>query len=144
MYLFYPLCVCACVYVRSCPTLCSTVDYSPPGSSVHEMFQARILEWVTISFSRRSSQPRDQTQISCAPSMCRWIPCHYTTWEALSPHIRNYRQFMENICYIPKELGFFSLPSFLSAGLVSCSSFFPPFFSLFFPQTATFQEGMNY
>ena len=38
---------------------------SPPGSSVHEIFQARILEWVAISFSRGSSQPRDRTQVSC-------------------------------------------------------------------------------
>ena len=37
---------------------------SPPGSSVHEIFQARILEWVAISFSRGSSPPRDQTQVS--------------------------------------------------------------------------------
>ena len=41
-------------------TLCS-----PPGSSVHGIFQARILEWVVISFSRRSSWPRDQTCVSC-------------------------------------------------------------------------------
>ena len=37
----------------------------PPGSSVHGIFQARILEWVAICYSRESSQPRDQTQISC-------------------------------------------------------------------------------
>ena len=42
------------------------MDCSPPGSSVHEIFQARILEWVAISFSRGSSQPRDQTQVSCS------------------------------------------------------------------------------
>ena len=41
------------------------MDHSPPGSSVHEIFQARILEWVAISFSRGSSQPRDQTLVSC-------------------------------------------------------------------------------
>ena len=40
------------------------MDCSPPGSSVHGNFQARILEWVVISFSRASSQPRDQTQVS--------------------------------------------------------------------------------
>ena len=44
---------------------CKPMDYSPSGSSVHEIFQARILEWVTISFSRGSSQPRTQTQVSC-------------------------------------------------------------------------------
>ena len=50
---------------QSCLTLCDTMDCSPPGSSVHEIFQARILEWITISFSRGSSQPRDGTQVSC-------------------------------------------------------------------------------
>ena len=44
---------------QSCLTLCNPMDYSLPGSSVYEIFQAGILEWVTISFSRRSSRPRD-------------------------------------------------------------------------------------
>ena len=47
-----------------CPTLCNPTDYSPPGSSVHRILQARILEWVAMPSSRGSSQPRDQTQIS--------------------------------------------------------------------------------
>ena len=61
------MCVCLCVLVtQSCPTLCNPMDSSPPGSSVHGILQARILEWIiTIPFSRGSSQPRDQTQISC-------------------------------------------------------------------------------
>ena len=41
------------------------MDYRPPGSSVHEIPQARILEWVAIPFSRGFSQPRDRTQVSC-------------------------------------------------------------------------------
>ena len=49
---------------QSCPTLCNHVNCSPPGSSVHGILQARILEWVAISFSRGSSQPGDQTQVS--------------------------------------------------------------------------------
>ena len=49
---------------QSCLTLCDPVDCSPPGSSVHEIFQARILEWVAISFARGSSQPRDWTWVS--------------------------------------------------------------------------------
>ena len=44
--------------VQLCPTLCSAVDRSPPGSSVHGILQARILQWVTIPFSRGSSRPR--------------------------------------------------------------------------------------
>ena len=50
--------------LKSCPTLCDPMDCSPPGSSLPGVFQARILEWVTTSFSRGSSQPRYQTHIS--------------------------------------------------------------------------------
>ena len=49
---------------QSCLTVCDPMDGSPPGSSVHGILQARILEWVAIPFSRGSSQPRDQTQDS--------------------------------------------------------------------------------
>ena len=45
-------------------TLCNPMDCSPPGSSVHGILQARILEWIAVPFSRGSSQPRDQTQVS--------------------------------------------------------------------------------
>ena len=51
--------------VQSYPTPCNPMDYSPPGSNVHGILQARIMEWVAIFFSRGSSQPRDQTWISC-------------------------------------------------------------------------------
>ena len=50
---------------QSCPTLCDPVNWGSPGSSVLGILQARILEWVAISFSRGSSQPRDRTQVSC-------------------------------------------------------------------------------
>ena len=50
---------------QSCPTLCDPMDDSLPGSVVHGIFQARILEWAVIPFSRGSSQPRDGTHISC-------------------------------------------------------------------------------
>ena len=49
-----------------CPTLCDSLDCGPPGSSVHGILQARILEWVAISYSRGSPQPRDQTEICIA------------------------------------------------------------------------------
>ena len=49
---------------QSCPTLYNPVDYSLSGSSVHEILQARILEWVAKPSSRGSSQPRDRTQVS--------------------------------------------------------------------------------
>ena len=50
---------------QSCPTLWDLMDCSPPGSSVHGILQARILEWVAMPSSRGSSQSRDQTQVSC-------------------------------------------------------------------------------
>ena len=53
-------------WLLACPTLCDTMDCSPPGSSVHGILQARILEWVAIPFSRGYSRPwRDQTQVCC-------------------------------------------------------------------------------
>ena len=57
--------------VQSCLTLCNPMDYSLPASLVHGILQARILEWVFISSSRGSSQPKDQTQVSCIPSIGR-------------------------------------------------------------------------
>ena len=61
--------VSACVYVCVCTLspvwLCDPMDCSPPGSSVHGISQARILEWVAFSFSRGSSYSWDQTHVSC-------------------------------------------------------------------------------
>ena len=56
-----------CVHAKSLQSrlaLCNPKDCSLPGSSVHGIFQARILEWVAISFSRESFQPRDRTHVS--------------------------------------------------------------------------------
>ena len=50
---------------KSCTILCIPMNCSLPGSSVHGISQARILEWVATSFSKGSSQPRDQTCVSC-------------------------------------------------------------------------------
>ena len=54
----------SCVHAQSCLTLCDPMDCSPPGSSVHGIFLARILEWVAMSSSKESSRPRDQTCVS--------------------------------------------------------------------------------
>ena len=51
-------------------TLCDPMDCSLPGSSVHGIFQARILKWFAFSFPRRSSQSRDWTQVSCIVARC--------------------------------------------------------------------------
>ena len=66
---------------QSCPTLCDPVDCSLPGSSLHGILQARVLEWGASSFSRGSSQPRNRTLVSRIPGR------HFHLWatrEALS------------------------------------------------------------
>ena len=62
-----------CSVAQSCPTLCDFMNCSPPGSSVHGFVQARTLEWVAISSSRRSSLPKDQSHVSCNSCMGRQI-----------------------------------------------------------------------
>ena len=57
--------VCVCVCAQPCPTLWNPMDCSLPGSSVHGILQARLLEWVPIFYSRGSSRRRDQTHICC-------------------------------------------------------------------------------
>ena len=51
--------------IQSCLTICNPMDGSLPGSSVHGILQARILEWVAMPFSRGASQPKDQSWVSC-------------------------------------------------------------------------------
>ena len=64
-------------------SLCDPMDCSLPGSSVHGISQAKILEWVAISSSRGSSQSRDQTHIFCISCIGRWVLSHCAIWEAL-------------------------------------------------------------
>ena len=71
---------------QSCPTLCDPMDCSLPGSSVHGIFQARILEWVAISCFRGSSRFRDWTHVSCVCYIGRQILYHWATWEAPFRH----------------------------------------------------------
>ena len=91
----------------SCPTLCNPLDCSPPGSSVHGIFQARILEWVTISFSRRSSWLRDWTQVSCIVGRC------FTVWATreVKPrqHIKKQRHYFVNKGSSSQGYGFSSV-----------------------------------
>ena len=61
---FIRACVCA-KPLQSCLTLCDPMGCSPPGSSVHGILQARILEWVAMPSSRESSPPSGQTRVSC-------------------------------------------------------------------------------
>ena len=78
-------CVCVCVRAHThlvaqlCPTLFDPMDCSPPGSSVHGIFPARILGWVAIFCSRGSSRPRDWSHVSCLSCTGRRILYHCTT-----------------------------------------------------------------
>ena len=63
-------------WLQSCLTLCDPMDCGPPGSSVHGILQARILEWVAMPSSKGSSQPRDQTCVSYFSSIRRQILYH--------------------------------------------------------------------
>ena len=67
-----------CLVAQSCPILCDPMDCSPPDSSVHRISQARILQWLAISFSRGSSRSRDWTHVFC---IGRHILYHCVTWE---------------------------------------------------------------
>jgi len=68
-----PLLICAFMHAQSCLTLCGPMDSSPPGSYIHGILQARVLNWVAGSSSRGSSQPRDPTCVFC---IGRWILYH--------------------------------------------------------------------
>ena len=85
---------------QSCLTLCNPVDYSLPGSSIPGIFQARILEWVAISFSRRFSQPRDGTQVS------RVVGRRFTIWATGEVPVSKFNLNVEitDFDYLCKEL----------------------------------------
>ena len=90
-YIAPSLSLCVYVCVCSCPTPYDPMNYSPPSSCVHGIFQARILEWVAISFSSRSSRSRDQTHISCISCTGRWILdqlCHLGRDRTFRRHLR--------------------------------------------------------
>ena len=76
---------------QSCLTLCDPMDCSLPGSSIHGIFQARVLEWVAISYSRGSSWPRDWTQVS------RIAGRYFTIWATREAH-HFYHAFLTCMC----------------------------------------------
>ena len=71
--------MCAYLVAKWCLTLCDPMDCSLPGSSVHGIFQARILEWVAIPYSRASSRPRGWTHFSCTSCIGWQILYHCAT-----------------------------------------------------------------
>ena len=78
-----------------CPTLCSPMDCSPQGSSLHGIFRARILVWIAIPFSSRSSKPRNITQISCSAGR------FFTIWAIRVTQLKSY--LIPNIKYSKSE-----------------------------------------
>ena len=106
--------MCVCIL-----SLCKLMDCNPLGSSVHGIFQARIVEWVAISSSRWCSWPRDQTYVSCNG---RQIVSHCVTWEALIEYIARGKESFDGFnCLInifslisTCSWGYFILPWFLS------------------------------
>ena len=85
-----------CVCAQLCPTLCDPTNCGPPGSSVHGILQARILEWVAVPSSRGSSRPRDRTQVSCISCFVRQVLYHQRHRDsALLKGINKYLEFTE-------------------------------------------------
>ena len=89
------------------------MDYSPSGSSVHGISQARILEWVSILSSRASSQPRDQTRVSCISCNSKLILYLCTTWGSLRTRMQGEKQFSINIL---QQLPFFPIKPKINQG----------------------------
>ena len=79
------------LFIKSCQTRCNPMDCSPPNSSVHGIFQARILEWVAISFSRESSQPMDKTHVSCLAEKNI-----FKFSKVICPHYKQIKSYLNN------------------------------------------------
>ena len=119
-YLFQSIYPCARTYVKvkvllaqSFLTLCVPMDCSLPGSSVHGILQARILEWVAFPFSRGSSWPRDRTCVCCIE---RWVLYHWATREAPCRILNSYLKTLDpQSRYEPKLRRWMPAPSLSSS-----------------------------
>ena len=128
-------CCCCYLVAESCLTLCDPTDCSLPGSSVHGSPQARILEWVVISFSRESSWPRDRTQVFCLAGKffftTEWPgkPKKKTITLLISVSCVNYKGIFSNVhapCRLSFLISFLQFPYFVPfPPLCFLSSLFP-------------------
>ena len=84
-----------CSLTQLCPTLCDPVDCGPPGSSVHGIFQARILEWVAYSCSRGSSRCRDRIRVSMSPAFAGGF---FTTEPTGKPKCKSVSAILSTSC----------------------------------------------
>ena len=99
-----------CSVTQSCLTLCDPMDCSMPGSSICGISQARLLEWVAISYSGRSSRPRDQCHVSCISWIGRLMLDHCATWEAPLSYDHN----SKNAKYAPNIFKIYPVKSSLN------------------------------
>ena len=83
-HLFYYILLNYCLCAQSCLTVCNPMDCSPPVPSVHGIIQARILEWIAISYSRGSSRPRDQIHICLLLWQARSLPLSHLSYTLLN------------------------------------------------------------
>ena len=127
------VCVCVCVHVRAqlYLTLCDTMDCSLPDTSLHGIFQARILERIAAAFSRGSSQPRDQTCLSYVSCTGRQILYQCATSEAhdkMSTKLKKTDLLTLNYpslqLIISRILVFLTLSIEINLGIKDCALFF--------------------
>ena len=81
--------------LQLCLTLCDPMDCSLPGSFVHGISKARILEWVAIFYSKGSSRPRDQTHVSCVS--CGFFTTEFMIWSTKSTLLKSNQLSKGNI-----------------------------------------------
>ena len=91
---------------QSCPTLCDPMDYT-----VHGILQARILEWVAIPFSRGSSQPRVQTQVSHV-SLQLFSFAYWGLYKMLSYHMQSLKTFFSHSTFYLKDSFIMYVPEY--------------------------------
>ena len=89
--------------LQLCPALWNPIDCSLPGSSVHGVLQARILEWVAMPSSRGASWSRDQTQVSCVAYIGRWVNSHYCLWKTISSLAKTSCLLHSSLYMLPKN-----------------------------------------
>ena len=106
----FSLLACLLSFAQSCPTLWDPRNCNPPGSSVHGILQAGILEWVAISSSKESSQLRDWTNVSCVSCITGRLLTLWAIWEPYKKLLQNWNE----------QLAWFSLWPEFSWGQVRC------------------------
>jgi len=120
-------------------TLCDPMVYSPPGSTVHGILQARILEWVAVLSSRGSSRPRDRNHVSCVSCFAGGF---FTAELAGSnPSRSSHSVRLGSLCYVATSNQLSILQGlFLLGSLPVCDRNHIPTTSTFFPKTPSYQD----